>query len=88
MDHSVTTQPCGNDLEYNIQITLEESAFCEKEIKFPRTEKCSTCDGKGSKNPEDVHTCNTCKGAGQARFAQGFSLFNNHVQNVMVAERQ
>ena len=63
----------GNDLEYNIQISLEESAFgCEKEIKFPRTEKCTTCDGKGSKNPEDVHTCNTCKGAGQVRFAQGF----------------
>lgn len=63
----------GNDLEYNIQITLEESAFgCEKEVRFPRTEKCSTCDGKGSKKPDDVTTCNTCKGAGQVRFAQGF----------------
>lgn len=63
----------GSDLEYTIQITLEESAFgVEKEIKFPRTEKCGTCDGKGSKNPDDVSTCNTCKGAGQVRFAQGF----------------
>ncbi len=63
----------GSDLEYNIQITLEESAFgCDKEIKFPRTEKCSTCDGKGSKKPEDVVTCKTCNGAGQVRFSQGF----------------
>lgn len=63
----------GSDLEYNLQISLEESAFgCEKEIKFPRTEKCNTCNGKGSKNPEDVVTCNTCKGVGQVRFSQGF----------------
>lgn len=63
----------GSDLEYNIQITLEESATgVEKEIKFPRTEKCGTCDGKGTKKPEDVVTCKTCNGVGQVRFAQGF----------------
>ncbi|AUR51955.1 molecular chaperone DnaJ [Aquella oligotrophica] len=63
----------GSDLEYNIQITLEESAIgVEKEIKFPRTEKCGTCDGKGTKKPEDVVTCKTCNGVGQVRFAQGF----------------
>lgn len=63
----------GSDLEYNMQITLEESATgIEKEIKFPRTEKCTTCDGKGAKKPEDVTTCSTCNGAGQVRFAQGF----------------
>lgn len=63
----------GSDLEYSLEITLEESAFgCEKEVKFPRTEKCSSCDGKGSKKPEDVVTCKTCNGAGQVRFAQGF----------------
>jgi len=63
----------GSDLEYNIQITLEESATgAEKEIKFPRTEKCNTCDGKGTKKPEDVVTCKTCNGVGQVRFAQGF----------------
>lgn len=63
----------GSDLEYNIQITLEESAFgCNKEVKFPRTEKCSSCNGKGSKKPEDVVTCKTCNGAGQVRFSQGF----------------
>ena len=63
----------GNDLEFNLHISLEESASgCDKEVKFPRTEQCGSCKGKGSKNPGDVVTCNTCKGAGQVRFAQGF----------------
>ncbi len=63
----------GSDLEYNLQISLEESAYgCEKEVRFPRTETCTPCKGKGSQKPEDVVTCNTCKGAGQVRFAQGF----------------
>lgn len=63
----------GSDLEYTVQITLEESALgLEKEVKFPRTEKCGTCDGKGSKKPEDVVTCKTCNGVGQVRFSQGF----------------
>lgn len=71
--HNPNAPMRGSDLEYNIQVTLEESAFgIEKEVKFPRTEKCTTCDGKGSKKPEDVVTCGTCKGAGQVRFAQGF----------------
>lgn len=71
--HNPNAPMRGSDLEYNIHISLEESAFgVEKEIRFPRIEKCGTCDGKGSKKPEDVVTCSTCKGAGQVRFAQGF----------------
>lgn len=63
----------GSDLEYRIQITLEEAAFgCDKEIKFARTESCSSCDGKGTKNASDVVTCGTCKGQGQVIMRQGF----------------
>lgn len=63
----------GSDLEYQIEITLEESAFgVEKQVTFPRTEKCSSCSGSGAKKGSDVVTCNTCKGQGQVRFAQGF----------------
>ncbi|MCC2625999.1 MAG: dnaJ [Burkholderiales bacterium] len=63
----------GRDLEYPIDITLEESAFgAEKQISFPRTEKCGTCNGSGAKKGSDVVTCTTCKGHGQVRFAQGF----------------
>lgn len=63
----------GADLEYNISVTLEESAFgAEKEVKFPRTEKCGSCNGKGSKKPEDVVSCKTCGGHGQVLYKQGF----------------
>lgn len=63
----------GRDLEYQIDVTLEESAFgAEKPISFPRTEKCATCNGSGAKKGSDVITCTTCNGHGQVRFAQGF----------------
>ena len=63
----------GNDLEYQIEISLQESAFgCEKPITFPRTEKCGTCSGSGAKKGSETITCKTCNGNGQVRFAQGF----------------
>ncbi len=68
-----SSQMRGRDLEFQIEITLENSAFgYEKEITFPRTEKCGVCNGSGSKKDSDVVTCKTCKGAGQVRFSQGF----------------
>jgi molecular chaperone DnaJ len=63
----------GRDLEFQIEITLENSAFgYEKEVSFPRTAKCGTCHGSGAKNSKDVVTCKKCNGAGQVRFSQGF----------------
>lgn len=63
----------GGDLEYQIEITLEESASgIEKQITFPRAEKCHTCNGSGAKKGSEPVTCNTCKGNGQVRFSQGF----------------
>ncbi len=63
----------GNDLEYRIEISLEDSAFgTEKKMSFPRTENCDTCKGSGAKKGSSSVTCGTCKGAGQVRFSQGF----------------
>lgn len=63
----------GRDLEMQIEITLENSAFgYEKEISFPRTEKCNVCEGSGAKKDSEIVTCKTCNGVGQVRFAQGF----------------
>ena len=63
----------GNSLEFQVEITLEESAHgMEKPITFPRTERCKSCDGRGAKKESDIITCSTCKGHGQVRFAQGF----------------
>lgn len=70
---SRTSAMRGNDLEYQIEITLNESAFgCEKPITFPRTEKCGTCNGSGGKKGSETVTCSTCNGNGQVRFSQGF----------------
>ena len=63
----------GNDLRYDLDITLEESAFgTEKTIEVPRWETCSPCNGSGSKPGKGPVTCTHCKGAGHVRFQQGF----------------
>jgi molecular chaperone DnaJ len=63
----------GNDLEFQVEISMLESANgIEKPITFPRTEKCGTCSGSGAKKGSQPVTCNTCNGKGQVRFAQGF----------------
>ena len=68
------TRPArGNDLRYDLDITLEESAFgAEKQIEAPRWETCSTCKGSGSKPGKGPVTCSHCKGTGHVRFQQGF----------------
>lgn len=63
----------GNDLRYDLEITLEESAFgTEKEINIPKWETCSTCSGSGSKPGKGPVGCPQCKGTGHIRFQQGF----------------
>lgn len=63
----------GNDLRYDLDITLEESAFgTEKHIEVPRWETCTTCNGNGSKPGKGPVTCSNCKGTGHVRFQQGF----------------
>jgi len=63
----------GNDLRYDLDITLMEAAFgIEKEIEIPKWENCSECDGSGSAPGKGPKTCSHCKGAGQVRFQQGF----------------
>lgn len=63
----------GSDLRYVMELTLEEAVKgVKKTITFTAPAPCETCDGKGSKNPNDVETCKTCHGAGQVRMQQGF----------------
>lgn len=62
----------GNDLRYDLAISLEEAAFgTEKQIEIARYEHCSSCGGTGSAS-QKVVTCPDCKGMGQVRFQQGF----------------
>ena len=58
----------GQDLGYELEITLEEAAKgTEKEIVVPRTEKCEVCNGSGGSPGTSVKTCQKCNGAGQVR---------------------
>lgn len=63
----------GNDLRYDLKITLMEAAFgTEKTIDIPRWETCPDCAGTGSMPGKMPITCPNCKGSGQVRFQQGF----------------
>ncbi len=63
----------GNDLRYDLGITLMEAAFgAEKTLEIPRWEMCDECSGSGSAPGKAPATCPNCKGAGQIRVQQGF----------------
>ena len=60
----------GRSLRYDIDITLEEAAKgIERGITVPHSVACKKCGGLGAK-PEDMKTCDTCKGRGQVQRGQ------------------
>lgn len=62
----------GNDLRYNMTVTFEEALFGkEGKVRLRRPESCKKCSGTGAKGGA-TKRCNTCNGAGQVRFQQGF----------------
>ena len=70
----------GADLHSEATITFEEAAFgCQKEITIFRTERCSLCQGTGSKLGSQPSHCHTCNGKGQVRRVQQsiFGRFTN-----------
>ncbi len=63
----------GSDLQYNLELTLEEAVFgIEKVIEIPRMDVCDACGGSGAAPGSSPVTCSTCGGAGQVRMQQGF----------------
>ncbi len=63
----------GEDLQYELKITLEEAATgLETKMQVPRLEPCETCHGSGGEPGTQRTTCETCRGQGQVRFNQGF----------------
>jgi molecular chaperone DnaJ len=63
----------GQDLRYNLEITLEE-AFRGRsaEIKVPTLVACESCSGSGAEAGHTAETCPTCAGHGKVRATQGF----------------
>jgi molecular chaperone DnaJ len=66
----------GEDLRYDLEITLEEAAHgCEKEISVTKQDACETCGGAGMERGSRMQTCTTCDGRGQVLMARGiFSI--------------
>jgi len=65
----------GNDLLYEMEITLEEAARgTEKTIQLNKLEHCPACEGKGAKS---FQSCRHCQGSGYLKITQRtpFGLF-------------
>ena len=63
----------GSDLEYKIEVTLEEVLNPKKiDLKIPRLENCAECSGTGAAAGSKKVTCQDCRGSGQIRVSQGF----------------
>ena len=63
----------GQDLRYNLEITLEEAARGRSaEIKVPTMVACDSCSGSGAEAGHQAETCPTCQGHGKVRATQGF----------------
>ena len=63
----------GSDMQYTMEITLEES-FKGKEakIKIPMNDACDKCNGSGAEGNAGAEGCSTCDGVGRIRQQQGF----------------
>ncbi len=55
----------GSDLEYELEIILEEAVLgVKKTISVPKMHQCTVCNGTGAKSRDDVIICETCQGSG------------------------
>jgi molecular chaperone DnaJ len=63
----------GEDLRYDLSITLEEAYNGKKqEVIFSSSDKCKRCDSHGAEPGSKPITCSTCGGQGKVRSNQGF----------------
>lgn len=66
-------QAHGQDLRYNMEISLEDSFHGKKAtITVPSSSTCGSCKGTGGRDGAAPDTCSTCSGAGKVRSQQGF----------------
>jgi molecular chaperone DnaJ len=58
----------GNDLQYDLSISLEDAARgVSRDIVIERVEECAACSGTGAKAGTQKKKCYSCGGSGQVR---------------------
>lgn len=63
----------GEDLRYDLEITLEEAVKgVTKDIKIDTLAECDHCHGSGAEKDSKVETCSSCHGSGRVRRQSGF----------------
>ena len=63
----------GADLQYNLNLTLEQAVGGDTvEIRVPTMAHCNDCNGTGARPGTSPTTCPECDGRGQIRVSQGF----------------
>lgn len=68
----------GSDLQYHLEIDLEEAYFGkESKITIEREENCDRCEGKGTQFGKTPDPCHVCGGRGQISRSQGFLSFSS-----------
>ena len=74
--HDPSAPQRGDDLRYDLEVTLEEAALgCEKEISVTKLDLCETCRGSGAELGSKLKTCASCGGRGQVLMSRGiFSI--------------
>lgn len=66
-------QSRGQDLRYNLRVTLEEAySGLVKQITVPGSVACEACNGTGAEGAAEPAACPTCAGMGKVRASQGF----------------
>jgi molecular chaperone DnaJ len=73
----------GNDLRYDLEITLEEAAFgTRKKIEFSHLVECESCGGKGGEGGTGRQTCPHCGGSGHVQRSR--DSFFGHFSTITV----
>ena len=63
----------GEDLRYDLSISLEEAYHGKKqEVNYSSSDKCQRCDGYGAEPGSKPTSCSMCEGHGKVRSSQGF----------------
>ena len=63
----------GQDLRFNLEITLEQAyGGTDATVRVPSSVSCEACHGSGAEAGSKPHQCPTCKGHGRLRAQQGF----------------